>query len=413
MKIKKLKIRITDFDGILAFIFLYMYITPAYFLYKSPFATLYPIIRYGRCLLSIYFFSVCLCRRNYKVNYLYLITFLFCFVFLISSLLGDLNLFALINNTFQQIGCLSFAYYYSNRFNSFIKIGFYYFFFVLVINNILMALHPLYLFIVKNELGDQWYYFAASKNQFSMFCFPLLFFSYLAYERKLIGKTNLLISIVQATIPPIIAISVTSIVSIFLFECIMIVKEKKYMRSKKLWIITLAIVCVIQLLFTYLFRMELIQHIVIDYLHKDATLSGRAMIWNSAHKLIAKHLIFGMGNGKNGSYYYCKVGDYEQGSIMWAHNTGLDLLTQGGILLLISFYGIVVASIGKFFRSTKYIKKDDIIFVVMFLIYCIMGYTERFGFRMDFYLILGAAFSYARVESVYNHRHRIRSIEIV
>lgn len=413
MKLKRLKIKIADFDDILAFVFFYMYITPAYFLYKDPFATLYPIIRYGRCLLSIYFFSVCLYRRKYKVDHLYLIIFLFCFVFLLSSLLGDLNLAAWINNTFQLIGCFAFAEYYRKRFNSYIKTGFWYFFLVLVINNILMALHPLYLFIEKNELGDQWYYFAASKNQFSMFCFPLLIFSYLAYEKKLIGKSILLISIVQAAIPPILAISVTSIVSVFLFECIMIVKEKDIMRSKKLWIIILIAVCATQLLFTYLFRTDLIQHIVIDYLHKDATLSGRAMIWDSAHKLIAKHPIFGMGNGENGSYYYCIVGDYEHGSIMWAHNTSLDLLTQGGILLLTLFYGIVVASIGKLFRTSKYIKKDNMIFVSMFLIYCIMGYTERFGFRMDLYLILGAAFSYAKVENVYDHRYHIRSIEII
>ncbi len=71
------------------------------------------------------------------------------------------------------------------------------------------------------------------------------------------------------------------------------------------------------------------------------------MIWDSAHELIGKHPILGMGNGKNGSYYYCVVGDYEQGSIMWAHNTSLDLLTQGGLLLLASFYCIVILSIKK------------------------------------------------------------------
>ena len=87
---------------------------------------------------------------------------------------------------------------------------------------------------------------------------------------------------------------------------------------------------------------------------------------------------------------------------MWAHNTGLDLLTQGGILLLTLFYGIVVASIGKLFRTSKYIKKDNMIFVSMLFIYCIMGYTERFGFRMDLHLILGAAFSYAKAANVYN-----------
>ena len=392
MKLRRTKIKIFDFNTILIFIFLYMYITPAYFLYKDPFATLYPIIRYGRCILSIYFFFQCMYRRKYKVGQLYLTIFLFCFILLISSLLGDLNLASWVNITFQIIGCFAFADYYRERIDSIIKIGFWYFFVVLIVNNILMVLHPLYLFIVHNDLGNQWYYFAASKNQFSMFCFPLLFFSYLAYERKMIGKPILMISILQAAIPPIFALSITSLLSVILFEALMILKEKDIIRSKRLWIAILVVVCAMQLIFTYVFRTELVQHIVIDYLHKDATLSGRAMIWDSAHKLIAKHPLLGMGNGKNGYYYYCIVGDYVQGSIMWAHNTSLDLLTQGGILLFVAFYGIVINSIKKLFRAKGLIEKDNMIFVVIFLIYCIMGYTERFSFRMDLYLILGMVF---------------------
>lgn len=387
-----------------------MYITPAYFLYKDPFATLYPIIRYGRCILSIYFFFQCMYRRKYKVGQLYLTIFLFCFILLISSLLGDLNLASWVNITFQIIGCFAFADYYSKRIDSIIKIGFWYFFVVLIVNNILMVLHPLYLFIVHNDLGNQWYYFAASKNQFSMFCFPLLFFSYLAYERKMIGKPILMISILQAAIPPIFALSITSLVSVILFEALMILKEKDIIRSKRLWIAILVVVCAMQLIFTYVFRTELVQHIVIDYLHKDATLSGRAMIWDSAHKLIAKHPLLGMGNGKDGSYYYCIVGDYEQGSIMWAHNTSLDMLTQGGILLIVAFYGIVINSIKKLFRVKGLIEKDNMIFVVMFLIYCIMGYTERFSFRMDLYLILGMAFSFTKAVIAYNESSSVRSV---
>ena len=149
MKLRRTKIKIFDFNTILIFIFLYMYITPAYFLYKDPFATLYPIIRYGRCILSIYFFFQCMYRRKYKVGQLYLTIFLFCFILLISSLLGDLNLASWVNITFQIIGCFAFADYYRKSIDSIIKIGFWYFFVVLIVNNILMVLHPLYLFILK------------------------------------------------------------------------------------------------------------------------------------------------------------------------------------------------------------------------------------------------------------------------
>lgn len=394
MQQKKFHIIIFDFNNILICIFLYMYITPAYFIYGDFFTTLYPIIRYGRCVLSIYFILQCIYKRKYKIELLHLMILLFCLTLLFSSLLGDLNLVSWINSTLQIIGCFAFADYYKNRLNSVIKIGFWYFYLVLVVNNILMLLHPRYLFIVYNELGNQLYHFASSKNAFSMFCFPLLLFSHLAYEKRIIGKTQLVVSIVQAAFGPIRALSATSSVSILLFEGIMILKKRDIIRSKKLWISVLIIVCAMQLIFTYIFRTEFVQHIVIDYLHKDATLSGRAMIWDSAHELIGKHPILGMGNGKNGSYYYCVVGDYEQGSIMWAHNTSLDLLTQGGLLLLASFYCIVILSIKKLFNTIKYIEQENMIFITMFFVYCIMGYTERFDFRMDLYLILGLVVSF-------------------
>ena len=140
MKLRRMKINIFNFNTILIFMFLYMYITPAYFLYKDPFATLYPIIRYGRCILSIYFFVACMYRRKYKVGQLYLMTFLFSFILLFSSLLGDLNLASWVNNSFQIIGCFAFADYYKKRIDSVIKIGLWYFFIVLIINNFLMVL---------------------------------------------------------------------------------------------------------------------------------------------------------------------------------------------------------------------------------------------------------------------------------
>ena len=115
MKLKRLRTITFDYNKILIFIFLYMYITPAYFMYKDPFTTLYPLIRYGRCILSIYFFLQCMYRRKYRINLIYVMSFLFCFVLLMASLLGDLNFVSWTNTTFQIIGCIAFADYYKNK----------------------------------------------------------------------------------------------------------------------------------------------------------------------------------------------------------------------------------------------------------------------------------------------------------
>ena len=373
---------------------LFSFFMPAFFLYKEPFSDFYFIFSYGRCFWAIVFTLTLLSKNGWRVGWAFIWWAIFCGCWLISSIMGEMAFASWANNSLMILGIFTGCFYFYSR-NSirFLIATFYYFFGLILINDGLMLVYPNGLFSVTNDLGIQTYYLLAAKNSFSTFIFPALMFAHLCFAKNLIKSKLLFLTIILCMLPPIICKSVTSIIGILLCEMIIYFYHKIWiLRSKKAWVIILFVVCIMQLIFTYVFELNIIQYIVVNILHKDPTLSGRAMIWESAHEMIRNNFLLGRGNGRNGYYFYCVVGDYVKGSIMWAHNTSLDLLVQGGIALYLSFYGIVISALK---RQLKLIKteKSAIIILALFITYTIMGYTERFNLRADFYIVLAMAFS--------------------
>ena len=246
--------------------------------------------------------------------------------------------------------------------------------------------------IVKNELGNQHYHFLTSKNTFSMYSFSMLLFGHLCYEKKYIKKPLLWLSILAAVYPIVIVKSMTSIICFVFFEVSVLLMTNKMNRifNVKFWMYLIIILSALQLIFTYIFEIDIIQHIVVNYIGKDPTLSGRTLLYNAAHELIRNHWLLGMGNGENGYYYYTVAPGYTTGGIMWAHNTSLDLLTQGGIVLFVLFYMIIARAFKYIFKKKKF-DNISLIIVCIFTTYIIMGFTERFDFRYDLHLVIAMA----------------------
>lgn len=377
---------------------------PATIMYLEPFSYLYMILNYSKCILILILFW----KQNVRIKKEYLAILFFFIVLTLSSILGDLDITSLINNFFKIFGIYVICERYMDENpREFMFIGYLYFFLNLFFNDILMLFNHKGLFYVINSNGHIWYHFLAQKNSFSMFCFPLLVFSIVCYQNNIISKKLLLSAIVIACIPPIITKSVTTIIGIVVFVLILILLELNinFIYQKKLWIALIVILLVFQILFTFLLNTEIIQYIVINILHKDATLSGRTMIFSAAHELIGNNFLIGKGNGKDGYYFYVKVQQYKSGSIMWAHNTSLDLLVQGGILLLLSYYNIVYRAV-KGLISEKLTKESIVIFSAM-CVYLTMGLAERFDFRIDSYLILALAGCFGKLKFAGRESQRI------
>ena len=369
------------------------FFTPAYFLYRRPFSILAPCFKYGRCFLAIVFITLIVFNGKWRVKKLYLLVMLFFASLLFSSFLEDLNIMSWINATLTISGLYAFVNYYGRKDTGyFLKCSFAYFFIFVLINDILMAAHPVSLYIVQNDLGNQAYQFLASKNSFSMFTFPLLILGHICCELRLLNKMYLYAAIVLALFPPIVSLSITSIVCTVFFEaCILFLPRRfRIINNARFWVILIIFLGMMQIVFTYVFEMEFFQHIVIDYLKKDATLSGRSLLWESAHRLINSHFWFGKGNGKNGYYFYTIVAGYTQGNIMWAHNTGLDLFVQGGLILYLLFYLVVYTGFRNILKRKRF-GKIALILLCAFATYSIMGFTERFDFRVDLHWIVALA----------------------
>ena len=390
---------------------LLLFFTPAALMYGIHFSALYEYIKYLRCAVCLIFVSLSLFRNGCRTSKLYLSLYFFFISLLISSLFGDLNIFSWINTMLSIIGIYYFIEYYSRKdIFSFLYYCFLYFFVLLAINNILMIVSPNELITVRNQLGNQSFYFLTSKNTFAMFCFPLLLFSHLCYEQKMISNIVLILSTIFAIMPILIVHSVTSTVCVLLFEFVVILLSKKQGKifNAKFWIILITILSALQFAFTYIFSNETVQYIIITLLKKDPTLSGRSFLFTSAHELIGEHLLLGMGNGMDGYYYYTVAPGYDTGGIMWAHNTSLDLLTQGGMILFIFFYVVMFFAFKNIFMERKHTNRNYLIIICMLAIYTVMGFTERFGFRYDLHLV----FALASVSNVMKKKSIIPLIKV-
>ncbi len=381
------------FSNVLIWISLLCFFTPAFFIYHEPFSRYYFIIHYGCIALSVVYIFLYLNKNGLKLEKIYQYLFLFFISYLISSVLEDFKLVSWISTSCSIIGLYSMVNYYGKKdIEAFIKNAFWLFVVMMGINDFFMFLHPDHLFVVHNELGNQSYHFLSQKNAFSMFSFPLIYLSHICWEKKQISRPVFLMALLFAFYPPIALVSVTSITCAFLCEFVFLFSKRicKIMNAK-VWIILIIVLSSMQLLFTYFFNFEIIQYIITEYMKKDPTLSGRTLLWDSAHELIYSHLLLGMGNGKNGYYFYTVVPPYTQGSVMWAHNTSLDLLVQGGISLFILFYLIIANSLKNILRKTESLDVYSIITLSVYVSYTIMGFTERFDFRYDFHFIIAFA----------------------
>ncbi|WP_156923007.1 O-antigen ligase family protein [Eubacterium xylanophilum] len=373
---------------------LLLYFAPSIIMYSEPFSYLYDFVKYIRCGICFGFIVLGASRSYLKINLVKYSLLLFFLSLFISSALGDLNIFSWINTTLSILGIYYIIEYYGKKdIYAFLYYAYLYFLVLLLINDFFMIVSPGELIIVKNQLGNQPFYFLTSKNTFAMFSFPLLLLSNLCYEIKIIRGIDLMMSVGLAIFPIIVVHSVTSLVCIVLFELALIFLSKKVERifSAKFWKNLLIVLSIFQIAFTFIFRSKAVQYIIITLLKKDPTLSGRSLLFDSAHQLISNHFILGMGNGMDGYYYYTVSPEYETGGIMWAHNTSLDLLTQGGIILFILFYIVMFFSFSKIFKKKKRINRISLVIVCMLVAYTLMGFTERFEFRYDLHFLFAIA----------------------
>ncbi|MFI3296127.1 MAG: O-antigen ligase family protein [bacterium] len=231
-----------------------------------------------------------------------------------------------------------------------------------------------------SESGMTRYLITSNHNQFAATLIPTLLVAHVRYYYKA-NKMSLLILHIIAVLTVLIPGSMTATVSILLW--IIYFYFFRASRFKKIVIYCIAggiifFFIIFILLPSYKFDNNLVSGFV-EFIGKDMTFSNRTVIWiRTIAEIIEKPI---MGEG----LYSREWGEVYIGSIN-AHNIILQLLLQGGVILL-SLFSILLGYVIK-----KIVKHDNIEYKLLVLIsivlFFLMSMFEVYNYNMLFIYII-------------------------
>lgn len=171
-------------------------------------------------------------------------------------------------------------------------------------------------------------YFLAGRNGFILFCLPAIVVSLLCMQKSK-RKLRYITLIIASCAQIIIKWSATSIVSLIAFGLVLACIETKCYRwitYKRIFVCTMAINLLISV-FRIMDRITWIVQIIESGLRRDASLTGRTMLWDSAYKKILASPWIGYGRGA--------LANENLG--LSSHNQWMQFLLEGGLLALVLF----------------------------------------------------------------------------
>lgn len=176
--------------------------------------------------------------------------------------------------------------------------------------------------------------------------------------------------------------SATSVVA-YLLYVVYIVFKNRINKLKIMNAITYFIVFLFIFFFIVVLRFQnVFEPLIVDYLHKDLTFTGRTYIWDQVTQYIKEKPVLGYGI-ENSKIFARKIGGE---TFAHAHNTVYDILYKGGIVSLLAFMSIVICTIRKLYKN-----RDNSIAkltaFVLFTIFVMINFEARQD-KIGFYIIL-------------------------
>lgn len=236
---------------------------------------------------------------------------------------------------------------------------------------------------VSNLTGYTANYFLGYDNLHILYILPALLISKVySYLYKNNRSIRTLLLIIISLISIIVRWSATGLVGIVLFMIYIIFA--KWICNRKFFKVYNYIIANICLFFAIIiFRLQnAFEYIIVDVLKKDLTFTNRTYIWDYILDFIKKKPFIGYGVEEQ----LVKLNKTRIYKSLHAHNQILEILYQGGFLLLISF-AFIIYNISKKINECKnrYIKG---LFAWVILTYFIMMLTEAYSFELIFFVFV-------------------------
>lgn len=231
-------------------------------------------------------------------------------------------------------------------------------------------------FLIKGIGLDPYYrvFLFGGKNQMQMFFLPAIFCNYaLSIVKYGKIKVSYLFFIILDIITIIMCGSTTGILAIMLF--LFLINFRKLIKINiYIYIIILIIALVLIFNTEYILKFNFLKYIIVDVLHKDLTFTARTKIWNYIFPYIMKNPIgYGYGN---------ELVEREFLNLSECHNMFLELLTIGGIPLLILFSLLVFKLLNK-----NPNKNTNALLIICFSFF-VIGLSESVQFHLQFWVTM-------------------------
>ena len=332
----------------------------------------------GLCLISL----VIILSRYLSNKYIWA-NLLFFTILTIATIRVGLDFESLLLYSSRAIGIVVLYYYVSHKnYLLFWKGASDYFFLMGLLNTILTILYPGgLLFDVTANGKNKGYYLLGNTSQVIPFYIISIAIAIMYYRQTGEKKSRPGFIYLQALICDLIYGSMTSLVMLFIFLLLhLILQNNKPTIKKGKKLAFLAIVFVFLWYYALLvLNVQVLFRLIIEkVLHKDVTLSTRVVIWNRAFQLIKKSLLLGYGASTRRLIVF--------GSRSFdAHNTVLQIMLMGGILLLASYIWIIVIAFKNWTKCKSQMKMTGL---VLFIAFAIGASAEMYVFTYIFLIPL-------------------------
>lgn len=298
----------------------------------------------------VFAFVVCVFARYHSSNKLSFQLLIYFLIFFICTFLGKGNL-TTIASTFINTLTLLFLIEYDAQQDlkaCVHKIALV-FSFIVYINFICIIIAP------GGIIDNTYYLLGGNYNQMGISVFMASFINLFYSTTWKTGYVNTLLTLIAATVSPLIVGSMTSVVGMLLIWFYAFCKTD---HAKRVFIITLTTIYVIFQTSIVFFGNQIssssfAKFIVQNVLHKSLTFSNRTNVWIYTKKMITESWIYGYGTHNQAWYESAS-----RLTVAHAHNIFLQVLLDGGILLMVPFIIMLTITVVSILKSNLHTKYD-------------------------------------------------------
>lgn len=375
-----MKIRI-NFSDVWFYFSLAIMIEPLIFTHLTYLHYLYKICQY-----VIFFIVSFICiKKGYFKNKLLLAIIMFYSINFIITII--FNLEYILKYQYDIIYSISFCELIvirlNENFRKTIDVCFKIFNLYVIINFILLLLYPNGLILEPTLIGTlSNYYFLGLDNQFAWFIMPCVILAMLNYYIN--GKFKIsLFSILICLLTIFITWSATAVASIVLFVILSLLVllpiKRYYFKIKMNYLLYIYISFFTLFVILRNLNFPIISDLIINFLGKNLTFSGRTVIWNEVIKQIFNSPLIGYG-ANEGRIVMNTVSHISVSS----HNVILQILFESGIIGLFSFINIFLVFLNKF-KNKHY---DRFMEQVSIGVFCILITMTMEVYNLEYLFII-------------------------